>query len=118
MAPEQATGDTIDCRTDVYSWGIVTYEMTAGRHPFSATTPQKLVVAHLTEQPARLSHIAGDTPGWFCQLVMRCLEKDPERRPTDGAALVHAVEYGCARPSVGDSVRESLHRLFGGNASS
>ncbi len=114
MAPEQATGDTIDCRTDVYSWGVVTYETIAGRHPFSATTPQKLAVAHLTEQPVRLSHVAAGTPGWFCQLVMRCLEKDPARRPADGAALVHEVEYGGEiGPSLADSVRESLHRLFG-----
>jgi serine/threonine protein kinase len=95
LAPEQAAGDAVDARTDVYSWGVVAYEMIAGQHPFpTANTAQKLMAAHIAERPAPLAHLASDTPIWFSALVMRCLEKDPERRPENGAALVHAVEYG------------------------
>jgi len=114
MAPEQATGDAIDARTDVYAWGIVTYEMIAGHHPFPhANTAQKLIAAHIAERPATLSSRTTDTPGWFCALVMSCLEKDRDRRPADGAALVHAVEYGAPRPrSVGATCVAAVRRLL------
>lgn len=119
MAPEQASGDTVDARTDVYSWGVVAYEMVAGHHPFpAAITMQKMIAAHIAERPTPLSHHTNAAPGWFCQLVMRCLEKDPARRPADGAALVHDVEYGTSgRPSVTATCAAGVRRLFGGTRS-
>jgi serine/threonine-protein kinase len=116
LAPEQAAGDAIDARTDVYSWGVVAYEMTAGHHPFPrATTAQKLIAAHIAERPAPLSRCAAATPAWFCDLVMRCLAKDPAARPADGSALVHAVEYGAARrSSVTATLAAGVSWLFGG----
>ncbi|MEO7103438.1 MAG: serine/threonine-protein kinase, partial [Gemmatimonadaceae bacterium] len=55
MAPEQACGDAIDARTDVYSWGVVTYEMLAGHHPFpTAHTAQRLIAAQISERPVPL----------------------------------------------------------------
>ncbi len=117
MAPEQAAGGAIDARTDVYSWGVIVYETIVGHHPFSATTAQKFIVAHLTERPVPLSHRAKDTPGWFCHLVTSCMEKDPERRPTDGAALFHAVEYGARGGlSLTASCTATMRKLFGGSA--
>ncbi|MGI8546043.1 MAG: serine/threonine-protein kinase [Gemmatimonadaceae bacterium] len=128
MAPEQAAGGAIDARTDVYSWGVIVYETIVGYHPFSATTAQKFIVAHLTtaqkfivahltERPVPLSHRATDTPGWFCHLVTSCMEKDPERRPADGAALVHAVEYGARGGlSLTASCTAAMRKLFGGSA--
>jgi serine/threonine-protein kinase len=115
LAPEQAAGDAIDARTDVYSWGVVAYEMAAGHHPFPrAATAQKLMAAHIAERPAPLSHCA-EAPLWFCALVMRCLAKDPAARPADGSALVHAVEYGAAgRFSVAATLAAGMSRLFGG----
>src|SRR5688572_26438616 len=53
MAPEQAVGDTVDHRTDLYAWGVMAYELLSGAHPFVRhTTPQTLITAHLTEPPA------------------------------------------------------------------
>ena len=103
LAPEQAAGDAIDARTDVYSWGVVAYEMVAGHHPFPrATTGRQLIVAHMAERPAMLAPRTNVTPIWFRELVMRCLEKDPGRRPSDGMALVRALEgASVATPSIG-----------------
>lgn len=95
MAPEQACGDAIDARTDVYSWGVVAYETIAGHHPFpTAHTAQRLIAAQIAERPVSLSTHQTGTPAWFCRLVMRCLAKEPGLRPADGAVLVHEVEYG------------------------
>ena len=114
MAPEQACGDVIDARTDVYSWGLVTYEMIAGHHPFpTAHTAQRLIAAQISERPVSLSAHQTGTPAWFCKLVMDCLSKDPALRPADGSALVHAVEYGEAGRPFTAACADTVRRLFG-----
>jgi eukaryotic-like serine/threonine-protein kinase len=114
MAPEQACGDAIDARTDVYSWGMVTYEMIAGHHPFpTAHSAQRLIAAQIAERPVALSTHQTGTPAWFCKLVMTCLAKEPELRPADGAALVHAVEYGEAGKPFAEVCVATVRRIFG-----
>lgn len=114
MAPEQACGDAIDARTDVYSWGVVAYETIAGHHPFpTAHTAQRLIAAQIAERPVSLSTHDTSTPAWLCTLVMSCLAKEPALRPPDGAALVHAVEYGEAGQSQGTRWAATVRRMFG-----
>ena len=116
LAPEQAVGDEIDARADVYSWGVVGYEMIAGHHPFpAANTTQKLIAAHIAQRPKPLSPIAAAAPPWFCDLLMSCLAKDPAGRPANGSALVRAVEQGdTGRGSVLSRYTTGVRRLFGG----
>jgi len=92
MAPEQAVGDAVDHRTDLYAWGVLAYELLTGAHPFGRhTTPQTLITAHLTEAPQGFK--ASDAvPPALAALVMRCLEKDPARRPASAAELLHALD--------------------------
>ncbi len=114
MAPEQACGDAVDARTDVYSWGVVAYEMIAGHHPFPAAhTAQRLIAAQIAERPVSLSAHATSTPAWFCKLVMSCLAKDPNFRPANGQALVHSVEYGEAGQPFGTRCGAAVRRMFG-----
>jgi serine/threonine-protein kinase len=92
MAPEQSAGDAVDARTDIYSWGVVAYELLAGKHPFAGkSTTRELIVAHLSETPAPLSASGVDIPPPVAALVMRCLEKDPNRRPQIAEELVEAL---------------------------
>jgi TolB-like protein/tetratricopeptide (TPR) repeat protein/tRNA A-37 threonylcarbamoyl transferase component Bud32 len=93
MAPEQAVGDAVDYRTDLYAWGIMAYELLTGAHPFGRhVTPQQLVTAHLTETPAPLIGKHGTLPPALAALVLQCLEKDPARRPASAAAVLAALD--------------------------
>ena len=92
MAPEQAVGDAVDHRTDLYAWGVMAYELLSGAHPFVRhTTPQGLITAHLTERPAGFKSSDGIPPG-LASLVLRCLEKEPGRRPESAAELLAALD--------------------------
>ncbi len=118
LAPEQAAGDDVDARADVYSWGVVGYEMIAGRHPFAeATTAQKLIAAHIAQRPRPLIATAVGAPAWFCALLMRCLVKDPAMRPADGTALAQALERGSGE-SLLTRYAAGVRKLFGGAPSS
>ncbi len=93
MAPEQAAGDTIDHRVDIYAWGMVAYEILAGAHPFAEkTTAAQLMVAQLMEKPANLSEKASDISPALSDLVMLCLEKAPEKRPASATELLDGLD--------------------------
>ena len=89
MAPEQAVGESVDARADLYAWGVVAYELLSGLHPFAGKTgTSQLIAAHLTETPRTLSDVAPSVPRDVSALVMQCLEKTPAQRPPDANALL------------------------------
>jgi eukaryotic-like serine/threonine-protein kinase len=93
MAPEQAAADpNTDFRADLYAFGIMAYEMLAGRPPFHGRTPQKLLAAQMGETPEPISALRPDTPPLLAELVMKCLEKEPDARPQSALALVQLLE--------------------------
>ena len=93
MAPEQAAGDEVDARADIYSWGVVAYELLAGRHPFAGrTTAQQLVAAHIAEKPALLGTVAPSSPPALVELISRALAKDPDDRPASARALLDVLD--------------------------
>ena len=93
MAPEQAVGDPVDARADIYAWGIVAYELLAGVHPFAGkATAQQLIAAQIAEAPVPLSVRAPGVPPSLGALVMRCIEKDPGARVASATGIVTALE--------------------------
>ena len=75
MAPEQAAADPdTNHRADIYAFGVMAYEMLAGRPPFHGKTPQKLLAAHMGERPENIEALRADVPPLLAQLVMQCLE--------------------------------------------
>ena len=93
MSPEQAAADpNIDHRADLYAWGVVAYELLAGRHPFAGKiTPQQYLAAHLSESPPPISRFASNIPSAAADVVMRALEKDPNRRPQSADEILSSL---------------------------
>ncbi|HEY5086326.1 MAG TPA: serine/threonine-protein kinase [Gemmatimonadaceae bacterium] len=93
MSPEQAAGDPVDARADIYAWGIVAYELLADAHPFAGKmTAQQLIAAQIAETPVLLAVRAPGVPPALAALVMRCIQKDPNARVASAAELVAALE--------------------------
>ena len=93
MAPEQAAADpSTDHRADIYSFGVMAYELFAGAPPFAGRSPAALLAAQMTETPALLSVARPDVPVPLVELVRRCLEKDPAKRPQRATELVQGLD--------------------------
>jgi beta-lactam-binding protein with PASTA domain/predicted Ser/Thr protein kinase len=80
LSPEQARGDEVDQRSDLYSLGIVLYELVTGRTPFEGDTPVEIAMKHLSAEPTPPSELRPDIPHELDLVVLRALAKDPEDR--------------------------------------
>jgi len=80
MSPEQVEGKEVDQRSDIYSLGIILYEMVTGRVPFEGDTPFTIGVKHKSEKPKDPKELNPQIPEDFSQVILRCLEKDKENR--------------------------------------
>src|SRR3954466_685184 len=80
LSPEQARGGEIDQRSDLYSLGIVLYELVTGKTPFEGDTPVEIAMKHLSATPQKPSELRSDIPPELDMVIMRALAKDPDER--------------------------------------
>jgi serine/threonine-protein kinase len=101
MSPEQVKGQAVDHRTDIFSLGIVLYEMATGRRPFLSDSAAGLMAAILRDAPPSATSIRRDLPSSLAEVIARCLQKDPVARPQtarDLRALLSVVPKGVNTP--------------------
>jgi TolB-like protein/Tfp pilus assembly protein PilF len=80
MSPEQVSGEELDPRTDIFSFGAMVYEMVSGRHPFKDTSAAATASAILTHEPPPLIRFSPDVPDELQRIVRKCLEKNRQQR--------------------------------------
>jgi serine/threonine-protein kinase len=109
MSPEQASGQPVDHRSDIYSLGIIMYEMFTGRVPFEADTYMGVLTQHMFVQPVRPGQVVGGSTelGAFEDITLVCLAKQPEDRYSSMAALSAEIER--AWSSFGAAPVSSVH---------
>ena len=108
MSPEQATGQILDPRTDIYACGIIMYEMITGQPPFIADTAMEVLIKHVQEPIAPPSRLAPLMPLKLEEIVMWTLQKDREKRPSSCRKLRQAIR------DFTDDYKKSIEKLSDG----
>ena len=108
LSPEQAQGHAVSAPSDLYSVGVVLYEMLTGRVPFDGESPVSIALKHVSEAPTPPSQLNPDIPSALEQVVLWSLNKDPADRPADADQFILALEQvreALASPEVTASMR-------------
>jgi len=116
MSPEQILGNRVDHRSDLWSLGVVLYEMLAGHPPFAQETGAAVMYEILNREPSLVAERRPDTPASLASLVGRLLQKDPTRRPETAADVITALGQG-APVSVAEVPAKSIAVLYFENMS-
>jgi len=116
LSPEQALGEAVDARADIYAAGIILYEMLAGRRPFENEDKVKIISMHLSHAPPRIRDVAPavDVPLPLEQAVMQSLEKTREHRFATATAFLQALDDAEAPPEASGAYKRAAAAGPGG----
>ena len=104
IAPEQVTGAPTDARTDVYSAGIMLFEMLTGRQPYGGETPLAVAYAHVNSDVPPVASLVGGMPPAVDQLVRAATSRDPRRRPANAEVFLRVVRSLRGVPEPAESI--------------
>lgn len=107
MSPEQTQGKELDGRSDVYSLGVILYELLCGRRPFMSDSPWAVMQKHISEPPPSMMHQRQDLPAETVAIVNTCLQKKPEDRYQQATQLVINIDQALATMSATGKVTDS-----------
>ncbi|NUN15012.1 MAG: serine/threonine protein kinase [Myxococcales bacterium] len=117
MSPEQARGETLDARTDIYSMGVLLYQLLTNHVPFSGESPLAVVTKHLTEPAPSPRMTNPDIPNALDSLVLQLLDKKRENRPQTALALKKALErIEMTLGDIPDTVQAPRGQYLGNNS--
>ncbi len=119
MSPEQVRGDSVDCRTDIFSFGVVLYEMLSGHHPFAARSSLSQISSILEAEPAPLSSRQTSIPPQLEWITRRTLAKSRENRYPSMAELLadldavrHRIPQQGSPGTLPSGIRKWLSQAF------
>jgi serine/threonine-protein kinase len=92
MSPEQIKGELIDLKTDIYSMGILLYEMITGKNPYAADTPLAIINGHLYKTPMPLKNIRNDVPDYLINIINKCIAKNKNYRFNSADEILQALK--------------------------
>ena len=115
MAPEQVSGSAVDYRTDIYSLGLMLYEMFTGKPAFSAENAIAVALKQMNQEPPRPSEIEPSVPLAVERVILKCLEKSPDKR-FQNVALLESALQAHAQASTNPSLLMAAGRIGGATA--